>query len=103
MINIITVTSLPGIFTMRKLLYIIIPFSSPQTIPFLLILLYVYYLFISLSKSSISSKPSCNVAIGSRFDIDSIESSPESILATEKVPIECDDPQIDGQTIVFPI
>jgi hypothetical protein len=53
---------------------------------------------------SISSKPSCNVANGSRFDTDSIEPlSLESILATEKAPIECDDSQIDGQTIVLPI
>jgi hypothetical protein len=38
----------------------------------------------------ISSKPSCNVASGSRFDNDSIEteSSLESILATEKEPID---------------
>jgi hypothetical protein len=62
-------------------------------------------LVISLSKSSISSNPSCNVASGSRFDIDSIEpeSSLESTLATEKAPIECDDPQTGGQIIVFPI
>jgi hypothetical protein len=62
-------------------------------------------LVISLSKSFISSKPSCNVASGSRFGIDSIEpeSSLESILATENVPIECNDPHIDGQAIVFPI
>jgi hypothetical protein len=47
-------------------------------------------LFISLPKSSISSKPSCNVPTGSRFDIDSRELVPslESILATEKEPID---------------
>jgi hypothetical protein len=46
-------------------------------------------LVISLSKNTISSKPSCNVASGSRFDFDSIEpASLESILATEKEPID---------------
>jgi hypothetical protein len=62
-------------------------------------------LVISLPKSSISSNPSCNVASGSRFEIDSTEpvSSLESTLAAEKAPIECDDPQPNGQTIVLPI
>jgi hypothetical protein len=51
---------------------------------------------------SISSKPSCNVASGSRFDNDSIEpkSSLELILATEKEPIDI---QEDGDVFIAPL
>jgi hypothetical protein len=47
---------------------------------------------------SISSKPSCNVANGSRFDTDSMEPlSLELILATEKEPIDIQD---DGDVLI---
>jgi hypothetical protein len=51
---------------------------------------------------SISSKPSCNVASGSRFDIDSIEpESLELILATEKEPIDIQ--EVGDAAILVPV